>query len=851
MTQRAVWIIIIGVMITPALYSWVNIAALWDPYGNVSNIAVAVVNEDEGAESELTGELDIGEQVMTQLKDNDQLGWQFMDKEDAEEAVRRGDVFASLRLPEDFSQSFVDIFSATYSEPKVDYLVNEKLSAISPKITDQGSSAIESTISTAFKQQVANAVTTQLKEGGGEMAQRLGDASTGAADSFATTADAIEQAARELDGMGEETDTTRAAVGQAQSTLDAVGTTIDDAQTALRQVQQLTTDLSGTLSTFTASSSDALAQASRALSTGVASADSSAAAATETLRSALGQVDGAVSGATQLLDEGDARIAQLEQAATAAGAPVGGLDALKEQSALLRETLDDLTALTADSNQTLDSADQTAAALRNATEQTSQATSTLGDALSTSTPAITDAINRMGSSAGQLAGSLESQKTLLAQARSLLDDVYPQLDRVEDVVAQVQDNLVSVSDSIEVARGDILALGRAANDNQALNTLQSLDTEKVSTFLSAPVSIESHQVYPVNSYGSGMSSLFTNLSLWVGAFILLITFRAEVDTKGLEHVSVSGAYTGRFLLLATMAIGQALIVSIGNLAIGVQTVNAAAFITTCVLISLCYLSIIYGLVSTLGHVGRVIAVVLVFIQIPGASGLYPIEMTPDFFRALYPFLPFTYGISAMRETVGGFYSNQYVTDMAVLFGMAAVAYAISIAARRRLSGINMVVNQELDRGGLAVNEEVHTVGSKYRAEDLVAAWLDRDRYEDNIAARHRHLVQGYNRTMAITAVVGLAVLAGLMIASRFFPAEKALIFGLGCLVTLLAVATICLMEFRKKQLEHAQGLTELSDAEIKRELAAQSYDPFGYHLGDDPAVAAEREDADAGRRARR
>lgn len=249
--------------------------------------------------------------------------------------------------------------------------------------------------------------------------------------------------------------------------------------------------------------------------------------------------------------------------------------------------------------------------------------------------------------------------------------------------------------------------------------------------------------------------------------------------------------------------------------------------------------------------GRVIAVVLVFIQIPGASGLYPIEMTPDFFRALYPFLPFTYGISAMRETVGGFYSNQYVTDMAVLFGMAAVAYAISIAARRRLSGINMVVNQELDRGGLAVNEEVHTVGSKYRAEDLVAAWLDRDRYEDNIAARHRHLVQGYNRTMAITAVVGLAVLAGLMIASRFFPAEKALIFGLGCLVTLLAVATICLMEFRKKQLEHAQGLTELSDAEIKRELAAQSYDPFGYHLGDDPAVAAEREDADAGRRARR
>ena len=52
---RKVWVILIGVMITPALYSWVNVAAFWDPYGNTENIKVAVVNEDRGASSPLTG----------------------------------------------------------------------------------------------------------------------------------------------------------------------------------------------------------------------------------------------------------------------------------------------------------------------------------------------------------------------------------------------------------------------------------------------------------------------------------------------------------------------------------------------------------------------------------------------------------------------------------------------------------------------------------------------------------------------------------------------------------------------------------------------------------------------------
>ena len=89
-----VWVILIGVMVTPALYSWFNVAAFWDPYENVENIRVAVVNEDTGDTSSLTGPLDVGGQLEDNLKENDQLGWTFMDAQEADDALRKGDVYA-------------------------------------------------------------------------------------------------------------------------------------------------------------------------------------------------------------------------------------------------------------------------------------------------------------------------------------------------------------------------------------------------------------------------------------------------------------------------------------------------------------------------------------------------------------------------------------------------------------------------------------------------------------------------------------------------------------------------------------------------------------------------------------
>ena len=169
------WIIVLGIMIIPALYAWFNIRAFWDPYGNTGNIRVAVANVDQGASSKLTGDIDVGSQVIDQLKENDQLGWQFMDEDEAQQAVKSGDVYAAIVIPEDFSENLLSVATGDFTQPNLQYYVNEKASAIAPKMTDTGASQLDQQITSAFKNQLATAVTDQLKDAGESIELQLLD----------------------------------------------------------------------------------------------------------------------------------------------------------------------------------------------------------------------------------------------------------------------------------------------------------------------------------------------------------------------------------------------------------------------------------------------------------------------------------------------------------------------------------------------------------------------------------------------------------------------------------------------------------------------------------------------------
>ena len=168
-------VVTLGVAMLPSLYAGFNILANWDPYSATGNLQVAVANEDQGTTNDLVGHLDAGRQVVKKLKQNDELGWRFVDNEEqAVHGVETGGYYAAIVLPKDFSTSLVESVTGTSKQPKIKYYVNEKKNAIAPKITDTGATTIDEQINSAFVTTVATTVASAVSEAGGDLDQATG-----------------------------------------------------------------------------------------------------------------------------------------------------------------------------------------------------------------------------------------------------------------------------------------------------------------------------------------------------------------------------------------------------------------------------------------------------------------------------------------------------------------------------------------------------------------------------------------------------------------------------------------------------------------------------------------------------
>lgn len=168
MKNKAALIVIAAIAFLPSLYAWLNILASWDPYSNTKGVAVAIVSEDQGAEIEGTN-FNVGNEVIVSLTQNDDLGWQFVTKEEAIKGVKHGDYYAAIIIPEDFSKNLGSVMTDDIKQPRLDYYINEKINAISPKVAGKGASAIVENIDATFVEEANKAVITVFNNLGVEL----------------------------------------------------------------------------------------------------------------------------------------------------------------------------------------------------------------------------------------------------------------------------------------------------------------------------------------------------------------------------------------------------------------------------------------------------------------------------------------------------------------------------------------------------------------------------------------------------------------------------------------------------------------------------------------------------------
>ena len=799
----------------PALYAWFNIVGFWNPYSQTSHIRVAVANEDEGATKDQIGTLNVGAMLETQLKGNDQLGWHFVSADEARAEVERGDSYAAFVIPASFSRDLTGIVDGTYVKPNIQYYVNEKNNAVAPKITGAGATALDRQINSAFVSTVAKALTDKASEAGISIANDADQKRSDASASVSEASAKLGSASQTLDGMGDKIDAAKASVASARTTLSDLDAAVSELSTSLDQADQLVIDSRTSLATFSSQMGGALDGLSSNAASALAGVSANAGTLDGAVQGASGHVGGLLTEGTSINDSVAGVLAELN-ALGIGNLPAAGtaLTDLTNQNAALSTALSNLTTLNSDLSATSTSISDALTSASDASAAVSTSVTNARSGVSAQLPAISSALDDFSSASSSMRASLDTLRSQRDQVSGLLDQLDSLLDGAKTATQTSSTNVAAIKTDLDSVATDISSLS-SSNTLRDLADSLGLNAESIASFMASPTQIETKAVYPVATYGSAMAPLFTNLALWIGAFSLVLLLKLDVDEEGIGPTSSAAKYMGRWMLLAFFGVIQALVVSIGDLVIGVQTVSRLGFVGTSIAISLVFISIVYMLSTCFQHIGKGLCVIIMVMQIPGSAGLYPIEMLPSFFRFLHPLFPFTYGVNALREIVAGFYGHTYLSCLAVLGAEALVAFAIGLALRPFLVNLNAMVTRDLASSGLFLAEATRVPSNRYRLTQIVAALADHDGFQRSVSGRAARFERRYPRIRRVAIILGVIVPVALAVLSVANVAEVPIILGAWIVWVLLVITFLIGLEYLREALARQQLLGAMDEGDVR------------------------------------
>lgn len=672
-------VVVVGLVAIPSFFAWFNISAVWDPFSNTKDLRFAVANSDEGFTSDLfPTKINVGEQVLSALRKNDRLDWVFTDQERAIEGTRSGQYYAAVVIPANFSKNMLTFFSTDTPRTKLIYYVNEKKNGLSPKIVGQGARQLSTQVNQIFIQTLSEVALSlvsgvnrviedpaqqhniaQIAQRAQRISTRLNEAAA-TVDAFggvaSTASGLVDNTAQTLDKVAKAGKTGKSAVGSVRGAKTEFSQALEASkqalQTALNQTQTQLSQLGKTLD-------ELFAQLDRAGSQGQDLLVDAAAATRKQAQSYRQIAQSLQQAAQNLPPEARDPITVFTNSIQTGATRLETAAQQLEQSALsLRQNTSQAQAQRREARAALERAQDAAKQMRQEFEHSfAKFFQQVQQHLGSMTTSLQDAL-------GIIENTSQSNPTSNASgARGLTQDLAQAQQifaRASQALRETAQHFLDVHDHIDQAMisDDLEKLIRDLTDHPAVTA----------GFLASPVGVETHAVFPVGNFGSAMAPFYTVLALWVGSILLVVTIRSDISESELEQLRTehhlklrpSQAYIGRYGIFATIALVQATLVCTGNLwFIEVQSVHPWLYMLSGWVMALLFSFLIFTLVAALGNAGKAIAVFLLVLQISGAGGAFPLQILPQFFTRISPFLPATHGIDAMRDAIAGFAGNDY------------------------------------------------------------------------------------------------------------------------------------------------------------------------------------------------
>ena len=691
-------IIAVGLVIVPSLFAWYNIIACWNVFDNTGNLTVAVANTDEGYKSDLVPlRINVGDQVVSALRANDQIDWVFTDEEDAIDGARSGRYYAAVVIPPSFSRDMLTFYTADAQHADIVYYTNEKKSAIAPKITDKGADSVSYQINAVF-------------------AETLSEVSLSLAESVSTFADSEDWDGRiaalsgHVRSMADAVDDTAQVLSLYRSLAEACQRLADDSAAL---AQKATGTLDGTLDAATGRSDaiPATVDALRDSAAGLSEALDESAAGFGAVEEAVDNLFAAASAdvdavAGDLRGHGDTLDAQAalyreaadQMDALAEKAPAelaGGLSAFADRmravadqaasmAASLRSAADKLQAGDESFLAERDEARAQAAAAREAIQSMKDDyAANVAPGLSSLAEDARATAERMAAVAGDLRGVGDDLSASAGSAAEVMGQTAEKVGAVTDKLAGASEKLRAMADRLDAAL--------ASGDRATLQAVLGADVDVLSKALATPVALDRVAVFPVENFGSAMAPLYTTLALFIGSLLILVVVRPkvsarEIDEAGLVDPKPRQLFLGRFAVMGVLSLAQTTVMGLGNwLFLGVQVAEPALFMICFWGAGLVFTFLIYSLVAAFANLGKAIAVLLLIVQVTGCGGSFPLQLLPGFIQQLSPWLPATHVVNAMRAAMMGGWGNDFWVQMGQLALFLVPAALLGLVLRKPLA----------------------------------------------------------------------------------------------------------------------------------------------------------------------
>ena len=689
-------IITVGLVVMPSIFAWYNIIACWNVFDNTGNLTVAVANVDDGYESDLVPlRVNIGEQVVSALRANDEIDWTFTTEEDAVDGAKSGRYYAAVVIPHDFSRVMLTFYSEDVHHAKIVYYANEKKSAIAPKITDRGADTVSYQVNEVF-------------------AETLSEVALSIAESLSRYADEADASGRIADlsahvrTMGDQVDRMASVLTLYSSLAGSAQPLVGESAQLVQAAQREADGLGSTASQGAASAAslvDALRQAADGLSQALADGgqgfaavsasvdalfDAAATGSQDSVAALRGQadaLDGQVAACRDIVAQLEALREQvppeyaqaLESAIARMNATIGLLENMRDTMGSAADKLEagsaDVQAERAEIKRLADEAQQSAATMRDEFDANLKpGLQKLADEASSLVASVGSGLEGLRAAGSGLSDSAGSAAAVLGGAAEKIDATVGEL---HSASATLRD----LADGIDQAL--------VAGDADLLREVLGSDTQVLSKALAAPVGIDRVAVFPVDNFGSAMAPLYTTLALFIGSLLILVVVKPTVPGRvraQLVDPQPRQLFFGRFGVMAFLSLAQTTVMGLGNLLfLQVQVTHPLLFMLCFWLAGFVFTFLIYALVAAFANLGKAVAVLLLIIQVTGCGGSFPLQLLPPFIQGLSPWLPATHVVNAMRAAMFGTYGGDFWWEMGLLALFLIPAAIVGLVLRKPLA----------------------------------------------------------------------------------------------------------------------------------------------------------------------